>query len=220
MATPETIKELDDQRQTLISDLGSISVELKAMEGDRLDRDLVDQEGFPRADLDFGKLQKFKLLRLELSKKTTDLRELDEQIAILLFQLHAEKSEIATKEIAEYEASIQERSNQKRETEMMGEKQVDKPASTMAPFCRVAEVTVDSPAQLDGIMPGDLIISYGDVNFMNHNSLQLIAEVTKKNIDKPMSVKLLRSGQEIEVKVTPRQWSGKGVLGCRFLEKM
>ena len=52
--------ELMNQRDAMEKEFLQLSQTLEKLKGKTLDKDLVDKEGFPRADLDFGELTLFK----------------------------------------------------------------------------------------------------------------------------------------------------------------
>ena len=52
--------ELMNQRDAMEKEFLQLSQTLEKLKGKNLDKDLVDKEGFPRADLDFGELTLFK----------------------------------------------------------------------------------------------------------------------------------------------------------------
>lgn len=47
-----------------------------------------------------------------------------------------------------------------------------------------------------GILVGDLIVEFGNANFYNNNSLKILPEIVKSNINKSLAVVLLRKVTE------------------------
>ena len=64
-----TLIELDNKRKELYEEISAIQQQLDTMKPDKLDQDLIDAEGFPRADLDYGKLLKWRQLKKDLNGK-------------------------------------------------------------------------------------------------------------------------------------------------------
>uniref|UniRef100_A0A673GQJ9 26S proteasome non-ATPase regulatory subunit 9 n=1 Tax=Sinocyclocheilus rhinocerous TaxID=307959 RepID=A0A673GQJ9_9TELE len=68
-----------------------------------------------------------------------------------------------------------------------------------------------------GLRVGDEIIEFGSVNTLNFRNLRDIASVVQHSEGKSLRVGLLRSGQEVHLNLTPKQWSGRGLLGCNLV---
>ena len=83
------------------------------------------------------------------------------------------------------------------------------------PFCRVDSLKPGCPAEEDGLRVGDRILRWGEAHHLNHNNLQEIA-ITVRNaveINTFIEVLVVRSSRRVTVQVTPRSWSGPGLLG-------
>lgn len=90
------------------------------------------------------------------------------------------------------------------------------------PFTKVNSVEHGSPAHEAGLKAGDLIRSFGDANWMNHDRLRNVGEVVQRNLGRPILVKIVRGtgsqAQELQLRVTPRAgWGGRGTLGCHVV---
>lgn len=93
------------------------------------------------------------------------------------------------------------------------------------PFARVNTVAPNSPADEAGLMVGDRVRRFGDVNWMNHEKLGKVAEVVRRNQDRSVVVKVVRSvtdggeeTRELSLRLVPRaNWGGRGLLGCHLL---
>ena len=102
----------------------------------------------------------------------------------------------------------------------------DKPADEAGPkvesipFLWVGEVNDGSPAQEAGLQVGDAVIAYDRVDHSTSEAMPEIARITKQKEGYPITVKVVRKGssEPIELSLTPKQWSGWGLLGC-FLSK-
>ncbi len=76
-----------------------------------------------------------------------------------------------------------------------------------------------SPASEAGLKLGDAIYKFGEVNSTNHNNLQSIVNLVKEKLNQEIEVKVLRktifgTSEEKVIQFTPREWGGRGYLGC------
>lgn len=83
----------------------------------------------------------------------------------------------------------------------------------LQPFCKVNQVQFGSPAEIAGLKTGDLICTFGYANHTNHNNLKLIRDVVIANEDNEIDVFVIRNSNTVELKLTPKKWSGNGLLG-------
>lgn len=158
---------------------------------------LVDEEGYPRADVN---LYQIRTARHNISCLQNDHKAIMAEIEEALHKLHAREK--AKREQDEMEA----------EGEAM-EQQVTLPS----PFARVDAVTQGSPASGAGLKIGDAVIEFGSVNTGNFQNLQNIASVVQHSEGKPLSVTVIRDGQKVQMRLTPQRWSGRGLLGCNIV---
>ncbi|XP_059379787.1 26S proteasome non-ATPase regulatory subunit 9-like isoform X1 [Carassius carassius] len=156
---------------------------------------LVDEEGFPRADVD---LYKVRTARHNISCLQNDHKAIMVEIEEALHKLHAS-------------ARVKP---EKEETKM----EVTEPSVSLpAPFALLDAVTQDSPAFQAGLRVGDEIIEFGSVNTQNFRNLRDVASVVQHSEGKSLRVGIIRSGQEVHLNLTPKQWSGRGLLGCNLV---
>jgi len=109
----------------------------------------------------------------------------------------------------------------------------------LRPFARVNSVADRSPAAEAGLREGDLILRFGNVDLSDNNSStvhggndamtavgQLVPRIAAKN--ESVTVVVRRSAgdagragsdqqQPSTVRLTPKPWSGRGLLGCHIL---
>ena len=148
-----------------------------------------------------------------------DLRQIEKEISNNLFAFHAVNAEAVQKEIDEFERNIPDRNNKLAMIEEKLEEEQHKKVH-LEPFCKIVEVQIGSPAEEAGLKVGDKVLQYGQANYLNHNQLKYIPEITRNHIDKEFPVLVFRDGREVELKVRPHNWKGPGILGCRFIEKL
>lgn len=80
------------------------------------------------------------------------------------------------------------------------------------PFAMVDEIADASPAAEDGLQLGDQIVKFGNVE-AGDNLLQRLASEAQSNQGHAIPVALIRQGTLVNIKVTPRTWQGRGLLG-------
>ncbi|XP_040842990.1 26S proteasome non-ATPase regulatory subunit 9 isoform X2 [Ochotona curzoniae] len=68
-----------------------------------------------------------------------------------------------------------------------------------------------------GLQVGDEILEFGSVNTQNFQSLHHISTVVQHSEMKPLSVTVLRQGQKHQLRLVPKRWTGKGLLGCNIV---
>ncbi|XP_058636492.1 26S proteasome non-ATPase regulatory subunit 9 isoform X2 [Onychostoma macrolepis] len=160
-----------------------------------MDAPLVDMEGFPRADVD---LYKVRTARHNIFCLQNDHKAIMVEIEEALHKLHAT-------------ARVK---HGKDETKM----EVTEPTVSLpAPFALVDAVTQGSPAFQAGLRVGDEIIEFGSINTQNFRNLRDVASVVQHSEGKSLRVGVIRSGQEVHLNLTPKQWSGRGLLGCNLV---
>ncbi|XP_069475693.1 26S proteasome non-ATPase regulatory subunit 9 isoform X2 [Ambystoma mexicanum] len=158
---------------------------------------LVDDEGYPRADID---VYQVRTARHNIACLQNDHKEIMKEIEEALHRLHAREKEKRMKDEAEAEADAQSKSE-----------------TLPHPFAKVDAVTPGSPANTSGLQVGDEIVQFGSVNEHNFQTLQNIATVVQHCEGKPLSLTVLREGKKVHLGLTPQRWSGKGLLGCNIV---
>lgn len=63
----------------------------------------------------------------------------------------------------------------------------------------------------------DEIIEFGSLNTTNFKELGQIAEIVKHRENQTIVVKVQRNKRVHELKLIPKPWSGRGLLGCNIL---
>ena len=65
----EDLRQLIEKRDELEKEIGDLRMILDPMEEKNLHKNLVDEEGFPRADLDYGKLLEYRTTKKKYNGK-------------------------------------------------------------------------------------------------------------------------------------------------------
>lgn len=68
-----------------------------------------------------------------------------------------------------------------------------------------------------GLQLEDAVIEFGSVNSKNFQSLQDVNKVVQASVNIAVRVKVLRSARVITLHLTPKAWSGRGLLGCNIV---
>ena len=88
-------------------------------------------------------------------------------------------------------------------------------------MCTVGTVYPSSPAMQANLRQGDSVIAFGHVQHDEYKGVsESIVPVVKSNVGKPIDVVVVRMNdsamtvEQISLTLTPKQWSGAGLLGC------
>ena len=142
-----------------------------------------------------------------------------------LIQNHQENKNVAQKEIEKYEKDlVLEKKDAFAQESKPNEINNEESEDGLVGFAKIVEVQKNSPADEAGLKPGDVLVSYADANYLNHQQLRKIVEITSANLNSAIDVKILRKEEDSmtntikKLQVTPHQWAGPGILGCRFIE--
>uniref|UniRef100_A0A1I7YBJ3 Nas2_N domain-containing protein n=1 Tax=Steinernema glaseri TaxID=37863 RepID=A0A1I7YBJ3_9BILA len=188
----EESKRLMDKRDVIDAQLAENEAVLKANNVD-MDTKLVDEEGFPKAEID---VYSVRIARHAIITLRNDRKEITEKIEKLVHQIHEERREGTASGPAK-EIPIVHRTTNK-------------------PFLRITSVRSQSPADQDGIKKGDEIIQFGPFHGDNFQKLEEVAKFVKDSLEKPIRVTILRAMRPVRVELKPRLWSGQGLIGCFF----
>ena len=182
---------------------------------------LIDGEGFPRADLD---IHMIRIQRNRLAHLQTDHQTNMKAIEKLLPQLHAM-----------YKVENIQRPDQNRENNLPSKSvtpsrrvlpKADSARNNQAnnslqyPVARVEKVDSNSPGAKAGLLVGDRILSFGTVlrTVGGMQDLRRLSQHLKENENKEITVVVLRGADVLSLILVPSKWEGKGLLGC-FLVK-
>ncbi|PIA17927.1 hypothetical protein COEREDRAFT_40090 [Coemansia reversa NRRL 1564] len=189
----EQTQELVKRKKALESEIKQLEAELSGHGVSRTEA-LVDQEGYPRGDIDIVAIRQ---IRQSLICKQNDLRWLMSEIERNLVSLH----NTIQKDTSASDAATSQRQR---------------------PFARVSIVTPNSPASEAGLLVGDKIVKYGSVDATNHDNFKKLSTETINNINKPLPVTIERvvdgRPQILELTLRLRHgWGGESLLGCHIL---
>ena len=90
----------------------------------------------------------------------------------------------------------------------------------LRPFAVVDEVSEGSPASSAGVRVGDQLCSFADVAWDGLGAasalLPSVAAALQANRGREVETVLLRHGRAISLQLVPREWAGRGLLGCHL----
>jgi 26S proteasome non-ATPase regulatory subunit 9 len=95
----------------------------------------------------------------------------------------------------------------------------------LAPIALVDLVLDGSPAASAGLQVGDRVLRFGSVSRPVGGApgeggaakLEEIARETSRHVNQRVVVEVLREAGRVELALEPRQWPGRGVLGCHLM---
>jgi len=173
----------------------------------------IDSDGFPRSDID---LYNVKRKRQRLAVINTDYKILMKSIEKLMELIYSEpeSSPLTIPEVLPDNNIITSSSyiTPKSSEEVVS---IFRQPS-LSPFAKIDEIAEGSPAHEAGLENGDLLLSFGPVNSTSVDCFNVVPSIVRSNIEKPIAVIVQRNEVNIEVIVTPKTWSGRGVLGCHL----
>ncbi|KAJ4827594.1 hypothetical protein Tsubulata_036319 [Turnera subulata] len=216
----ETMK-LMEKRTAIETEMNSIIETLCQPGGPGLSGNLVDSEGFPRADIDIPVVR---AQRHRLAELRNDHKEITGKIDNNIQVLHSARlaprtsspNDSGNDQNLSTDKTIASASSQdgvlRDSTKPM---EVDFVASI--PFAVVDEIADASPTAEDGLQLGDQVVKFGGVEYeVGENLLQKLASEAQANQGRPVPMVVMRQGAPLNLMVTPRAWQGRGLLGCSF----
>eukprot|EP00160_Parvularia_atlantis_P020612 Unigene861_Nuclearia_a/m.2770 Unigene861_Nuclearia_a/g.2770 ORF Unigene861_Nuclearia_a/g.2770 Unigene861_Nuclearia_a/m.2770 type:complete len:203 (-) Unigene861_Nuclearia_a:21-629(-) len=182
-------RALVTQRDALERQIKEVNEALLAQKGVGMHGRLVDDEGFPRGDID---VYQVRTLRHEMARLLYDHRQLTRDIEAALADVHASASQ--------------------RGAPPTGAQ------PPVLPFARIEDVSAGSPADRAGLKKGDLVVRFGHVDAGNHRELKALAELTAASEGTELLVVVQRAGAgNVDIMLTPGKWAGRGLLGCHVV---
>ncbi|KAJ4959148.1 hypothetical protein NE237_026259 [Protea cynaroides] len=213
---------LMEQREATEREMNAIIDRLCQPGGPGISGSLVDEEGFPRSDIDIPSVRAD---RHRLAELRSDHKDITDKINENLQVLHSAKvaRNSSSPVRREGEGSIQASFDANSVPSSSSPDVLPKDTASMmdtdifvsVPFAIVDEITDGSPAVEDGLQLGDLIMKFGNVE-SGDGLLQRLASEAQSNQGHPVSLVVMRQGEQINLTVTPRLWQGRGLLGCHF----
>lgn len=184
---------------------------------------LVDSSGFPRSDIDIHNIrsqrQRFTILKTDHTKISAQMEQ----------QLHLA---LAPPDNLVSSSSPQPPSASRAATTQVtqsGSSSMRPPETVVVPpraaFALVDVVAPNSPAEQDGLLAGDTILSFGNISLRSFATPALAMErlplLVQENVNLKIDVDVRRGEPgcttELTVSLTPRKWGGRGLIGCHTI---
>jgi 26S proteasome non-ATPase regulatory subunit 9 len=197
----EQLEQKKVEIENQIAELNKVLVE----EGNvGLNGELVDIEGYPRADID---IYKVRLARQQINCLRNDYKDVLEQLEEELGKIYSEVKSLAPTASATPHTANHDHL---------------KPAR---PFCLVTQVDSDSPSSEAGIRVNDAIVQFGPYTHGSvAKNLAEIGELVKSSENKIILLNVSRSEENettstklVKLKLIPKKWNGHGLLGCKII---
>lgn len=235
--TKKRLMELNSKRDSIEGELGMLVEVLRSPScgsvGIAGEGDLVDAEGFPRADIDVYDIRK---KRHRVAILQTDHKEIMRVLETELKALHRVLQQIAKSGGAQQLGNEGSAFEGQREVSEEGTSRSNTAAARVngvnagtssdttesngstilsqtiqcTPFARVESVAIASPAEAAGLKVGDAIVSFGGET----QTLSNLSAIVQENENCCVAVTVVRGSAQIELSLTPRTWGGRGLLGC------
>ncbi|GAB4832692.1 hypothetical protein Ancab_006708 [Ancistrocladus abbreviatus] len=207
---------LTEKRAAVEAEMNSIIERLCQPGGPGLSGNLLDSEGFPRADIDIPAVRAD---RHRLAELKSDHKGLSEKISQNIELLHAAKPPPRSPFPADsgnqdstFDATSPSAGQNLLRNDPIA---LNTSVEVNIPFAMVDEIAEGSPAAEDGLQLGDQILKFSDVGSGDNLLARLASEVqTNQGCAIPLIV--IRQGAQLSLSVTPRTWPGRGLLGCHF----
>ncbi|XWS72634.1 hypothetical protein CRYUN_Cryun02cG0056900 [Craigia yunnanensis] len=195
-----------EKRSGMEAEMNVIIEQLCQPGGPGLSGNLVDSEGFPRADIDVPVVR---AQRHRLAELKNDHEEITEKINVNIQVLHSSRLTSTPKaSVVSASASASLQNLVLRDSPSAND--VDMISSI--PLAMVDKIADASPAAEDGLQLGDQIVKFGNVK-AGDNLPQRLASEAQVNQGQPLPVIIMRQGALINLMVTPRTWQGRRLLG-------
>lgn len=207
----QQIKGKMQERDRLEATILECSTRLEAAGVGLYDK-LVDQEGFPRADIDVSAARAD---RQQVAVLTNDHKRVTSQIEQLMHDLHAEARRAPVVNAAK-RPTVAELQSSLHLPPQTTSTAAAIPATALRPFAVVDEVSSSSPAQEAGVAVGDQFIAFANITGQTQNTLPAVAAALQAYQNKEVVARVLRRGNMVELKLTPHTWDGRGLLGCHL----
>jgi 26S proteasome non-ATPase regulatory subunit 9 len=230
----ENAKQLMAKKELIEEEMASITKELTTS-GAGLSGTLIDNQGFPRGDID---VHQTLILRNRLNCLITDHKVLMKELESRIYEVFAVDSPTKSTDsngesnslkddmlklvISDNDESASSSSSSRATTAVTSTADVQmqdrKPKEQ--PFLVVNSVAEGSPAAEAGLWPQDEILEFGEIQKQQLVSfgMKILADYVQKRVDQSISLRVLRQKRAEQVlTLKPHAWSGKGLLGCHLL---
>lgn len=199
---------------------------------------LVDADGYPRNDIDVHQVRN---ARHQIICLQNDVKSLLKQIEVGIHAVHADAkqagdSSAKMRNLVIDDAASSSASNADDEPMLVEERQLQ----LLTPIVHVNLVSSSSPAELavsvcwcasftalnfmffycaQGLELNDKIVEFGSLNSTNFTGLNQIADIVRHRQNQTIVLKVKRDAGDrvLSLRLVPKTWSGRGLLGCNII---
>lgn len=173
---------------------------------------LVDQDGFPRNDIDVFKVRH---ARHQIICLQNDHKNIMKRIERGLADVHAD---LLVSNVENQQVNVATTSSN---GQMNGHSNGDNVRNYVNETCfaTVGFVNNGSPADMAGLCEYDEIIEFGSINHQNFRDMTQIMDLVGHSVNQRINVKIRRNNSVLNVTVIPKPWLQPGLLGCQILRK-
>ncbi|KAJ9437322.1 putative 26S proteasome non-ATPase regulatory subunit 9 [Diplonema papillatum] len=216
----ELLKALVKQRTELEQELKFNIDALKSTPAG-LDEALIDRDGFPRADCDLFAVTRS---RGRVACLRNDLKDLMKRAETIMHAIH-KAAAMQPDDVASALPTSASLGDACESTQPAAH--VDAAKDTVDPlvarytaydpFLTVSSVLPTSPAEEAGLLKDDFIVAWSGVTKQHPDAMAMISQITKRHENEELAVVIRRGGETRKLLITPKKWSGNGLLGCVLL---
>ncbi|KEP67506.1 UNVERIFIED_CONTAM: proteasome (prosome, macropain) 26S subunit, non-ATPase, 9, putative [Hammondia hammondi] len=232
---PEKLNVLVEKQKKMEEEMEALADYLTQPGMPGLTGGLLDDEGFPRADIDIYAIRG---ARNRLAILKTDYKEVRSQIEKELFALHAQGP------VAVARRGCVRTGDALNAASVSTDSNTALKENPFIPFAKISELHENSPASKAGLRLDDLILQFGAV-FIRRKSPPEPSEGDKQQVaadpagDRPgcssveqvferlphevgnhigeeINITVFRNNATVNLKLIPQSWEGVGLVGCRF----
>jgi 26S proteasome non-ATPase regulatory subunit 9 len=208
----EHLQKLIKQRDDLEAEIEALTSYLNSPGNPGLHGGLVDKDGFPISDVE--KILAVRESRNLLIRKQNDYDKLMSQIESGLYEYHSQLKQNPPPAASQPETGSHSKTDSPQHNEALP---VPDYIKAKQPFAKVNQVAPMSPAYESKMHVGDLVIDFGGVDVTNNNNLIGVRDLVMKNENKALDLYVRRGADVLHLTLTPKKWSGQGLLGCHLL---
>ncbi|XP_076818398.1 26S proteasome non-ATPase regulatory subunit 9-like [Clavelina lepadiformis] len=193
------LKELIATKGEIENDIKLWFEVLKTQGNVGMDTPLVDQEGYPRNDIDVTQVR---TARHNIICMQNDHKSIMQEIEKGLIEHHAQHVNAVETESIEVQSSKQS---------------TIAPKVELNPYAAVTLISPTSPAEMAGLKIGDKLLRFGSVTKKNFTGLNVIGDLVQHSKGKAVSVCVKRDDTVVTLTLVPQEWDGRGLLGCNIV---
>uniref|UniRef100_U5ER96 26S proteasome non-ATPase regulatory subunit 9 n=1 Tax=Corethrella appendiculata TaxID=1370023 RepID=U5ER96_9DIPT len=198
-STRDEVLKLIDKRDKLDQEMKELFSVLESNHVDMNDS-LVDADGYPRNDVDVYQIRN---ARHKIICLRNDRKALMKQIEDGLTTVHTEMREMQPKLST---PKLPVNTEETNDVEM-----------NYASIAKINLVSSGSPADDARLQLNDEIVEFGTINSSNFKDLSQIGVLVNHSEGKRVPLKVKRADKYLDLVITPRKWSGRGLLGCNII---